>query len=78
MAYTISIEELAKRSVIRNDRPEEWMNKMTDEELYQWERETEAQLLADGVEKKYPEWNAAMYQKSIDRSILYEMLKNTF
>lgn len=78
MAYSISIEELAKRPVIRDDRPEEWMNKMTNEELYQWEQETEEQLLASGVEKKYPDWNASMHQKSIDRTILYDMMKNTY
>jgi hypothetical protein len=37
--YTISINELIKRPIIRNDFKEEWMNKMTDDELSQYNKE---------------------------------------
>jgi hypothetical protein len=39
--YSISIRELLDRPTIRNDKPWEWMNKMTDEEIKQFDEETE-------------------------------------
>lgn len=33
MEYSITIKELIKSPIIRNDFDEEWMNKMTDDEL---------------------------------------------
>lgn len=76
MEYTIGIEELVKRPIIRNDRPEEFLNKMTDDEIRQWEIEVEQNLLEEGVVQKFPDWNAAFLAKSIDRSILYNLFKN--
>ena len=76
MEYTIGIEELIKRPIIRDDRPEEFLNKMTDDEIRQWETEVEQNLLEDGVIQKFPDWNAAFLAKSIDRSILYNLFKN--
>ena len=35
MEYTIEIEELIKRPIIRSDKPEEFLNKMTDNEIRQ-------------------------------------------
>ena len=60
MAYTIGIEELIKRPIIRNDKPEEFLNKMTDDEIRQWEIEVEQTLLKEGVVQKFPDWNAAL------------------
>jgi len=76
MAYTIGIEELIKRPIIRNDKPEEFLNKMTDDEIRQWEIEVEQTLLKEGVVQKFPDWNAAFLAKSIDRGILYNLFKN--
>ncbi len=76
MKYTIGIEELIKRPIIRNDRPEEFLNKMTDEEIKQWEKEVELILLEEGTVQKFPDWNAAFLAKSIDRGILYDLFKN--
>jgi hypothetical protein len=75
MKYTIGIKELIKRPIIRNDHSEEYMNKMTDEEILQWEAEIDQSLLAEGVDKKFPDWNAAFLAKIIDRSILYNLMK---
>jgi hypothetical protein len=76
MEYTIGIKELIKRPIIRNDRPEEFLNKMTDEEIKQWEKEVELNLLEEGAVQKNPDWNAAFLAKSIDRGILYNLFKN--
>ena len=76
MEYTIGIEELIKRPIIRNDRPEEFLNKMTDEEIKQWEIEVEQILLEEGTVQKFPDWNVAFLTKCIDRGILYNLFKN--
>lgn len=76
MEYTIGIEELIKRPIIRNDKPEEFLNKMTDDEIRQWEIEVEQNLLEEGVVQKFPDWNAAFFAKCIDRGILYNLFKN--
>ena len=78
MKYTLKIEELIKRPIIRNDRPEEFLNKMTDEEIEQWEKEVEQNLMQEGVDKKFPDWNAAFLAKTIDRGILYSLFKNQY
>ena len=75
MKYTIGIKELIKRPIIRNDQSEEYLNKMTYEEILQWEAEIDQSLLAAGVDKKFPDWNAAFLGKIIDRSILYDLMK---
>lgn len=75
MEYSITIEELIKRPIIRNDNSEEFLNKMTDEEIKQWEKEVELNLLEEGVVQKFPDWNAAFLAKTIDRGILYNLFK---
>jgi hypothetical protein len=36
--YSITIQDLLERPIIRNDFEEEWMNKMTGEELSQFDK----------------------------------------
>lgn len=72
MEHTIKIEELIKRPIIRNDKSEEFLNKMTDDEIRQWENEVKQNLLEQGVVQKFPDWNVAFLAKSIDTSILYK------
>ena len=76
MKYTIGIKELVKRPIIRNDRPEEFLNKMTDEEIKQYEIEIEQNLLEEGIKPKFPDLNVSFLAKTIDRSILYNLFKN--
>jgi hypothetical protein len=71
----IKIEELIKRPIIRDDKSEEFLNKMNDDEIKQWEDEIEQKLLLEGVPQKFPEWNAAFMSKEIDMGILYNLLK---
>jgi hypothetical protein len=75
MEYTISIQELIKRPIIRNDKPEEFLNKMTDQEINQYEKEIEQILSEEKVNKIFPDWNAAFLAKTIDRGILYKLFK---
>ncbi len=75
MEYTITIQELIKRPVIRTDFNEEWMNKMTDEELSQFDKECYDMCINDGISEKYPDINAACLAKHIDRRILYDLFK---
>ncbi len=75
MEYAITVQELIKRPIIRNDFDEEWMNKMTDDELNQFDKESRAFCLKEGVINKYPDINAACLAKHIDRCILYDLFK---
>lgn len=75
MEYSITIQEIIKRSIIRNDFDEEWMNKMTDEELSQFDKESYKICIEEGTVEKYPDINAACLSKHIDRGILYNLLK---
>ena len=73
--YSITIQELLQRPIIRNEFNEEWMNKMTDEELTQFDKESYQICLEDGTPEKYPDINAACLSKHIDRTILYKLIK---
>lgn len=75
--YSISIQELLERPIIRNDFEDEWMNKMTNEELSQFDKESYQLCIEEGVQEKFPDINAACLSKHIDRSILYKIIKNT-
>jgi hypothetical protein len=72
--YTLSVRELIDRPIIREDFNEEWMNKMTDDEINQWDVETYAMLKDEGI-TEYPDVNGAHLSKHIDRGILYELFK---
>ena len=73
--YSITIQDLLERPIIRNDFEDEWMNKMSDEELAQFDRESYQLCLEDGIPEKYPDINAACLSKHIDRGILYKIIK---
>ena len=77
MGYSITIQDLLERPIIRDDFEDEWMNKMTDEELSQFERESYQLCLQEGTPEKYPDINAACLSKHIDRSILYKIIKES-
>lgn len=73
MERALSIVELINRPIIRNDKPYEFLNKMTDEELKQWDDETVELLREENVKSIFPDWNAAYLAKMIDSQILYEL-----
>jgi len=76
MNYRITIKELIERPIIRNDKAEEFLNKMTDDEILEWEKEVYNLIKEDNVPQKFPDVNVAFLEKSIDGSILYEIFKN--
>jgi len=67
------LKNFVKRPIIRNDTAEEFLNKMTDDEI----KEIEEELIKKGVPKKFPEWNSAYLAKIIDIGILYTIIKMT-
>lgn len=75
MKYSLKFDELLKRPVIRDDQIAEFLNKMTDDEIKQWDKEVELTLEEEKIPKVFPDWNAAYYAKIIDRDILYRLFK---
>lgn len=73
MEYTLTIQELIQRPIIRNDNAYEFLNKMTNEEIEQWDKEAEQMLKDEKVPEMFPDWNAAYLAKIIDRQILYDL-----
>ena len=73
--YSISIQELIERPEIRNDYEGnmKWLNKMTDEEIDQFNEEAYAMCIEEGTPDKFPDLNAAHMAKTIDRGILYDL-----
>ena len=73
--YSISINELIRMPDIRNDFTDNdiWMNKLTNEQLDQFDREARNICIEEGVENKYPDMNGAIVAKYIDRGILYKL-----
>jgi len=63
------------RPIIRDDYLDEWMNKLTDEEMKIWDEETYAECIKKGVPNKFPELNAAHLSITIDTGILYDIFK---
>lgn len=71
MEYSISIQELLKRPIIRSDKAFEWENKMTDDELKTFDSEVNQNF------KESMDIDFAIYYttKTIDREILYRVFK---
>ena len=70
MKYALTIMELLKRPIIRNDKSFEWENKMTDEELKQFDKEVDINSLESG-----DEIGVGGTARYIDREILYNIFK---
>lgn len=75
MIYSLTIEELINRPIIRSDQGYEYLNKMTDVEIQIFDREIEQILIEDNVPKQYPDWNVSVMSKYIDFDILYNLFK---
>jgi 16S rRNA C967 or C1407 C5-methylase (RsmB/RsmF family) len=73
MERTIKASELSKRPIIRSDNAYEFLNKMTDEEIQQWDKETMQILKDENVPEVFPDWNSAYLAKIIDAQIIYEL-----
>jgi hypothetical protein len=73
MKHTLKIGELIKKPIIRNDNAYEFLNKMTDKEIKQWDKETVQMLKDEKVPEVFPDWNSAYLAKLIDAQIIYEL-----
>jgi len=73
--YTTKVIDLLNKPIIRDDRPHEWQNKMTDEQIQQWDKEAREFCIEEGTPNKFPDLNAAHLAKEIDTGILYDLFK---
>ena len=66
--HTLTMKDLLSRPIIRNDKMFEWMNKMTNEELIQHNKE---------VQEMKPKKNNDFFEMAhdIDLDILYNIFK---
>lgn len=71
------LKSLVNKPIIRDDYSEEFLNKMTDAEIKDWEHDVKTSLIKDKVPEKYPEWNSAYLCRVIDTSILYKLIKES-
>ncbi len=74
MAYTLTIKELIKRPILRNDQVYEFLNKMSDEEIKQFDSEVYESIKKEGI-NTFPEVNAKFMAKVIDNQILYTIFQ---
>jgi hypothetical protein len=74
--YSITIAELVKRPIIRKDFYEEWMNKMTDEELDIRDDETHQICKESGMLETLADMPVAYLTKQIDTTIMYNLVKS--
>lgn len=71
----MNLKDLVEREIIRDDYSEEFLNKMTDKEILDWEHDTKVKLISEGIEERFPEWNTSYLSKVIDAGILYQLFK---
>ena len=71
----MNIHELINKPIIRNDHNEEWLNKLTNEEIAAWDKEMIEECVKAGTPYKFPDMNAAILAKHIDTTILYNLIK---
>ena len=70
-----SIRELIKRPLMYKHHALEVFNKMTPEELKDWDEYTSEKLKEKGVVQTYPDWGSAILAQEIDYDILYTIIK---
>lgn len=76
MSYTLKLQALVFRRIIRKDMPEEFLNKMTDEELLQWYGEVKEKLLKKGIDESMMTWKFEFEEIIKERKDIYELFKD--
>jgi hypothetical protein len=76
--YSISIEELIDRPILHYQYEEEWMNKMTDEEILQYESEVRDILVRENIFNKDISIKDARLAKFNNRTTLYKLVKQFY
>lgn len=75
MKNKFDLRELPKKPILRNDQGLEFLNKMTDEEIIEYDKSVEVLLDKRGVPHKFPDRNSERLSQNIDDEILYTILK---
>jgi len=78
MAYSLVLHALVFRPIIRKDMPEEFLNKMTDEELLVWYDELRVEFMKQGVDESMPRWKLMFEEKVKERKDIYELFKDNY
>lgn len=73
MAEKVRLQALAFRPIIRSDMPEEFLNKMTDEELLDWYNELREEFLQQGIDESMSRWKLMFEEKIIEKKNIYEL-----
>ena len=76
MEHRITINELINRKQIRSDHSFEWLNRMTDDEIQEFDDELDVELTEMGVDHTFPQWNSTVTAKYIDRDIMFRLMLN--
>jgi len=71
------LKSLVNKPIIRDDYSEEFLNKMTDAEIEDWEHDVKTSMIKDKIPEKYPDWGSAYTCRVIDSSILYQLFKES-
>lgn len=78
MAYSLKLQALVYRPVIRSDMPEAFLNRMTDEELLVWYDELRIEFLKQGVDESMPRWKLMFDEKVVQRRDIFEIFKDNY
>lgn len=78
MAYSLKLQALVYRPVIRTDMPEEFLNKMTDAELLTWYDELRIEFLKQGLDESMPRWKLMFEEKVVERRNIYEIFNDNY
>jgi len=75
MEYTFGLRDLIKRDIIRDDNRMEYVNKMTNEEIFGLYDEITNILWSEGVNPNSFEWVSRFQTELINRENLYKSFK---
>lgn len=73
LKFSLPLQALVFRKFKRTDMPEEFLNKMTDEELIQWGKEMDEILYAEGLNKDMVSWKIRFNEIVKMRKDIYEL-----
>jgi hypothetical protein len=78
LLYSISIEELINRPLLHYQYDEEWLNKMTEQEILQYESEVRDILVKESIFNKDISIEEARLAKYSSRTTLYKLIKQFY
>jgi len=78
MAYTLKLQALVYRPVIRSDMPEAYLNRMTDEEISVWYEEFKQEQMNKGIDESMPIFKLKFDEKVKERQGIFEIFKDQY